>query len=525
MNESRTSTTTIRRVLGVLLVLGLLGSTTPIALAQTPQLDGQWSEPFALPLIAIHSAMLPTGKVLLFSAEHGVPGIHGWLLDPTSLELTNVPPPAGWNPDCSGHSFLADGRLLVAGGTLQFNPLLGSQQAFLFDPWAEQWIETGQMARGRWYPTNLTLPDGRIMTLSGLDEVDGSLNPDLEIWDPEGDGSWEIVGAKTVPFYPYLQLLNNGLVFRSGPDSASETLSLGTFQWTAVGPTVFPTRFEAPSVLLPPTSDRVMLVGGIAESGAPTNSAEIIDFSSGSPQWTPTSHMASPRMEHAAVILPDGRVLVLGGQANATGPEVPVLIPETFDPLTESWDQLAPHQIPRMYHSSAVLLPDGRVFLAGADFQPSAEIFSPPYLFRGSRPTIVSSPSRIAYGTAFDIEFTTSTPNNTIVLIRLSSSTHSLNMGQRYVRLAEIGSGGGTTSVPAPATSNLAPPGYYMLFVVDDDGVPSESSVVQLGAPAAAVPAVGPAGLSVLLLLILMAALQSFHRFRREGDSRPATVP
>ena len=141
MNESRSSTTTTWRVFWVLLALALFGSSTPKALAQTPQEDGQWSEPFALPLVAIHAAMLPTGKILLFSAEHGVPGIHGWLLDPNSLALTNVPPPSGWNPDCSGHSFLADGRLLVAGGTLQFNPLLGSRQAFLF--------EASGRARGR----------------------------------------------------------------------------------------------------------------------------------------------------------------------------------------------------------------------------------------------------------------------------------------------------------------------------------------------------------------------------------------
>ena len=130
MSDSRNSATMSSRVLWVLLVLGIFGSISPKALAQTLGEDGQWADPFALPLIAIHSAMLQTGKILLFSAEHGVPGIHGWLLDPTSLELTNVPPPAGWNPDCSGHSFLADGRLLVAGGTLQFNPLLGSRQAF-----------------------------------------------------------------------------------------------------------------------------------------------------------------------------------------------------------------------------------------------------------------------------------------------------------------------------------------------------------------------------------------------------------
>ena len=106
------------------------------ARAQTPSQDGQWSAPFSLPLIAIHQAMLPTGKLLLFSAEHGVPGIHGWLLDPETLQLTNVQPPGGWNPDCAGHSYLPDGRLLVAGGTLAFNPTRGPKHAYIFDPYA-----------------------------------------------------------------------------------------------------------------------------------------------------------------------------------------------------------------------------------------------------------------------------------------------------------------------------------------------------------------------------------------------------
>ena len=193
--------------------------------AQTPAQDGQWSPLFALPLISIHASLLPTGQVLLFSAEHGVPGIHAWVLDPQTLALTDVPPPAGWNLDCAGHSFLPDGRLLVAGGTLQFNPLLGSNKAYLFDPYVLQWVRIGDMADGRWYPTNVTLPDGRIVTMSGVNGTTGAMNQDIERWDPNGSTNWQLLGRRLMPDYPNLHVLPNGLVFRSGPDSQTEGVS------------------------------------------------------------------------------------------------------------------------------------------------------------------------------------------------------------------------------------------------------------------------------------------------------------
>ncbi len=451
-----------------------------------PSADGQWSAPFSLPLIAIHSAVLPTGKVLLFSAEHGVPGIHGWLFDPASIPgtpiLINVPPPAPWNPDCAGHSFLPDGRLLVAGGTLGFNPLLGSKLAFIFDPLTEQWTQIEDMRAGRWYPTNITLPDGRVVTMSGINDTDGGLNADIELWDPNGTSNWELLGQKIIPVYPYLHVLPSGLVFRSGPDSQTETFNPANAQWTPVDATNFPARYEAPSVLLPPTLDRVMLIGGYTGSGLPTNSAEIIDFSLPVPTWTVTAHMSFRRMEFNAVVLPSGKVLVVGGKSSADGTaDQPVLIPEIFDPATSSWDQVAPHQIPRMYHSTAILLPDARVLAAGGDYQPTGEIYSPPYLFEGVRPTISSAPSRISYGSSFTLGFISPTGNNRVVLISLSSVTHSVNMGQRYVLLAQGIPAGDTVSVPAPASGNFAPPGYYMLFAVSSDGIPSVSQIVRVG--------------------------------------------
>lgn len=464
------------------LVATTLVSASP-SFASTPaqgvQQDGAWDAPFPLPLIAIHSALLPTGKVLLFSAEHGVPGIHGWVLDPQTLDLTEVDPPPPWNPDCAGHSFLPDGRLLVAGGTLSFNPLTGAKESFLFDPYAEQWVQTDDMADGRWYPTNITLQNGTVLTMAGKSEVPGTDNPDIELWDPNGTSNWQLLGQKVLPYYPLLHLLPSGLVLKTGPDSATETYDPASDTWTPVATTNFPGRYEAQSVQLPPSMDRFMLIGGFTGSGLPTNSTEIIDMSAGVPTWSGAAHMGFQRMEHDAVILPDGMILVVGGQSDNDASPEPVFTPELYEPTSGTWDPVAPHAIPRMYHSTTLLLPDGRVLAAGSDFQPSGEIYSPPYLFRGVRPTITASPAAIAYGESFGLSFTSAHDSNSAVLIRLSCVTHSNNMSQRYVPLGTIGAPG-SVSLTAPVDPRIAPPGFYMLFVVDTGGVPSVSRMVRV---------------------------------------------
>ncbi len=458
-----------------------LGSLPSVALAQGPSQVGAWDPPFPLPLIAIHSAVLPTGKVLLFSAEHGVPGIHGWILDPTTLALTNVAPPPGWNPDCAGHSFLSDGRLLVAGGTLSFTPLTGPKLAFLFNPWTEQWVQVEDMRKGRWYPTNVTLQDGTVLTMAGLSDVAATNNPDIELWDPASATNWQLLGQRQLPYYPLLHLMPSGLVFMAGPAALTETYNPSSNTWTPIDTTNAPGRYEACSVMLPPTLTRVMLVGGYnGGSGQPTNSAEIIDLAAGSPQWATTAHMAFARMEHNAVLLPNGKVLVIGGRSDNDATPTPVLTPEVFDPLTASWTSVAPHSIPRRYHSTSVLLPDGRVLAAGGDFQPTGEIYSPAYLFAGSRPAIVSSPSTIGYGSSFTVQFSGTTATHSAVLVSLSCVTHSNNMSQRYVPLGTVNSSGGSVSITAPSDPRMAPPGFYMLFIVSNSGVPSVSKMIRI---------------------------------------------
>jgi len=462
------------------LVFVFVLGTPDRANAQVPSRDGQWASPFSLPLIAIHAALLPTGNVLLFSAEHGVPGIHGWVLNPTTLGLTNVPPPPPWNPDCAGHSFLPDGRLLVAGGTLSFGPLTGTNKAFTFHPWFQQWTPIEDMRGGRWYPTNVTLADGSIVTMAGLSSVPGVRNPDIERWNPVGTSNWELLGRKTLPYYPLLHLLPGGEIFMAGPASLAERFDPISRTWTPVASTGAPGRYEAPSVLLPPTLNRVMVIGGYPGSGEPTDSAEIIDLDTQFPAWRYTTTMGFRRFEHNAVVLPDGQVLVVGGRShNSNTNPSPVLVPEIFDPTTERWLQVAPHTIPRRYHSTALLLPDGRVLVAGGDYQPTGEIYSPPYLFRGPRPQIIQAPDAILLGASFNLAFSSPTATSTVALLALSTVTHSVAMGERYVRLGQF-TGGGPITVPAPSDGRVAPPGYYMLFVVDASGVPSISRIVRV---------------------------------------------
>src|SRR5206468_8141724 len=306
----------------------------------------------------------------------------------TNLSLTNVPPPPPWNPDCAGHSFLPDGRLVVAGGTLSFTPLTGTQLSYLFDPYAEQWTALPEMTNGRWYPTCVTLDDGKVVTFSGLSDVPGTPNPDIESWNPGAPYNWQLLGQRTLPYYPLLHLMPSGRVFMAGPSPLTETYDSAANSWTPIATTNFPGRYEACSVLLPPTFNRVMLVGGYNGSGQPTSSAEIIDLADPAPRWQLTAHMSFARMEHNAVLLPDGKVLVIGGRSDNDSTPTPVLTPEIFDPAGRTWTSVAPHSVARRYHSTAVLLPDARVLAAGGDYQPSGEIYSPPYLFRGPRPEI-----------------------------------------------------------------------------------------------------------------------------------------
>jgi hypothetical protein len=217
---------------------------------------------------------------------------------------------------------------------------------------------------------------------------------------------------------------------------------------------------------------KILLNGG---GDPPTATAEVIDLNAPTPSWRSVHSMANARRQSNSTLLPDGKVLVTGGSSgsgfdNSTNPVYPA---EIWDPSTEQWTTVASITVYRGYHSTAVLLPDGRVVSAGGEVGgPSYEIYSPPYLFQGPRPTITSAPTNVGYGQTFFVQTPDATSIRQVTWLRLTSVTHSFNQNQRLLHLAFSQVTGGL-NVTSPANANLSPPGDYMLFIVNSNGVPS----------------------------------------------------
>ncbi len=457
-----------------------------------PAVIGQWDSAFDFPAVPVHSIMLHTGKVLMFRGDGsvdesaGVPTTYTW--DPLTGQINAQDP--GANLFCVGQSILPDGQVLSTGGDIG-GPHNGPIYVNIFDPVTETWSPAPDMRDGRFYPTNVALGDGTTLIFSGRDQ-DGVMNPEVERFIPGGGpGGSDIIeyleGADKIHSneqYPYMHLLPSGLVLKVGPSPETYTLDPLTHLWQFVAESNYGMRFDATSVMLPPGHERFMILGGYDPddpSPAATNTVEIIDISEPSPTWSYTTPMNYARTHPDVVILPDGKVLVVGGSKDTRRHGIPALIPEMFDPETETWTEMAAQRLYRYYHSSAVLLPDGRVLSAGADRNLTAEIYSPPYLFQGPGPIIDAAPESVGYGEPFLVETLEAANIASVVFIRPSATTHSVNMEQRYVLLSFTQVDSATLEVTAPLESNIAPPGYYMLFILDGNSIPSEALFVSLG--------------------------------------------
>jgi hypothetical protein len=233
--------------------------------------------------------------------------------------------------------------------------------------------------------------------------------------------------------------------------------------------------------------------GTAADSNPPYGPAaattHVLDMTQSQPAWRQTAPMAFPRSFHNFTILPDGNVLVTGGGAT-TDPfnqSQAVLAAELWSPATETWTTMASGSVPRLYHSNALLLPDGRVLINGGgrfgggaiDDKLNGEIYSPPYLFKGPRPTITSAPNLIAYNVNFSVVTPNAAQIASVSLIPLGTVTHGFNTNQRYLSLSFQPNGSGL-DVQAPANANIAPPGFYMLFILDANGIPSVAAILRL---------------------------------------------
>jgi hypothetical protein len=520
---------------------------------------------YRLKSVAVHLALLRTDKVVLFSGDHRY--IWNWnrgessIWDPQNPNQSNNPT-LNRNLFCSGHCFLPDGRLFVAGGqsitnhpafvvlsVLSILPailkLLGREAAdhdiHTFDPAKEEWhyYYRIKMPKARWYPTCVTLPDGKAMIVSGAYShtyyslFGGFINTDYEIFDPSTNTlSKPAKFIEKIELYPFLHVLPGGILFVHSKDTSQfwniaeskvipniefHTKSKGTRTYPGMGSSVLlpldqkqQEKKTMTTTTTPPLDTaRILLVGG-STSMSPNNNTDATDIAeiftvdlrnpANSPGWDIVPANPIKRFLCDSVLLPDGTVLVTNGAKKGVADDNKEAVKEIelFNPSNNSWTIIGTLQKPRLYHSSAVLLPDGRVLVAGSTghnwiraalapadhFEHNVEIINPPYLQGNvtTRPTIETFPPHIPYRSSFEVTTTDDVHDiKTVSLIRLSSTTHNNNMDQRCIMLSIMDRTIKTVKLSTPNDSSWAPPGYYMLFLVNNDGVPSIGKIIQVG--------------------------------------------
>ena len=460
--------------------------------AAEPMSEGQWSPPVDIGVLPVHATLLHTGEILLFGyPEEAGKGSEARLLDPTTGVVTDVTIPFELDIHCAANSVLADGRVLITGGTVYgtFPAHNGITDTTIFDPRTREWSSSGSMADPRWYPTNVQLGSGKILVVTG-EVTNNVLMPTMDIYDPTSGMSDRLPSTADSNTDPYatMFLLPGGNVFRAGPNPTSKKFNPATNTWSTVAKMNFGWRYGSNAVLLPDLN-RVLIAGGanipLAQRrlGTPaTASAEMINLKAAPPRWRRIAPMNFPRMHANMVQLPDSKILVVGGARFHRVTE-PVRQAEMYDPARGTWTVMAAQAADRGYHSSALLLPDGRVMSTGSDesnLPTTVEYYSPPYLFNGPRPIVVDAPASVGYGQAFTVTTPDAADITRVALIRAGSVTHATNFDQRMLNLS-FTRGTGTLEVRAPAGPRRAPSGYYMLFIVNSQGVPAVAKFMRVG--------------------------------------------
>jgi galactose oxidase-like protein/PKD domain-containing protein len=468
--------------------------------------QGQWQTlPNLMPINPVHAALLHNGKVLVVSGSGNLPSnanFQAAVFDPQTGTITTQP--VGWDMFCNGMVVLPDGRAFINGGTLQYDPFHGELRSAVYDLTTGAFNDVQNMAHGRWYPTVTNLGDGTVLTFSGLSESGGT-NTAIEIFSVGTGWSAEIGSPFTPPLYPRMHLLPNGKVFYSGSTAQSRLFDPVAKTWSVVIATTNygGTRTYGTSVLLPLTPANnykpvVMIMGGGNPSTATT---ELIDLSAATPAWTYGPSMSQPRIEMNATILPNGKIIALGGSLNDEDTGTASLNADLYDSASNTFSSAGNNAFARLYHSNSLLLPDGTVWFAGGNpargtYEQHMEIYSPAYLFNpdgtlAPRPAITGVPSSgIGYGSAFQVQTPDAASISSVVLMRPGAPTHAFDMEQRLVAM-NFTVGSGVLNVTAPPNSNIAPPGYYLLFILNSAGVPSVAQFVQLTSAPADQPPTG----------------------------------
>jgi hypothetical protein len=473
----------------------------------SPQPQGEWSSVQNWPLEAVSSILTDTGKLVFWD---------GWQ-QPQPSVVWNPATPATFTtidaPDsvfCDGAAQLPDGRIIVIGGYGGLSTgQIGIVDTNIFDPSTNTWSRVANMHFPRWYPTLTELANGDYAAVSGNSTNANTWADTPEVYDPSTNAWTELTGISTSQVheeeYPFSYLIPNGNVLTIGPsEDVTYEMNVAGQTWTPVGGQSGVLNGSSVQYL----PGKIMYSGGASSviSNEPsTNATAVLDTTAANPAWTQTQPMAYNRVYHTLVTLANGKVLAVGG-SNTSDQSVTttgVLPTEIWDPVSETWSVAAASAIARNYHSTDVLLPDGTVLSAGGGHfdglndqaEENAQIYSPPYLFNGPRPTITSAPSTATYGSAISVATPDASSISAVNLVSLGTDTHQIDMNQHFVPLS-FTAGTGTLNVTMPSSAAVAPPGHYMLFILNKSGTPSIASIVGLNQSSTPAAPAAPAGVT-----------------------------
>ncbi|MFG2145124.1 galactose oxidase-like domain-containing protein [Streptomyces sp. NPDC048696] len=384
----------------------------------------------------------------------------------------------------------------------------GIRDAYEFDPVAERYITVDPMNEARWYPTLTTLADGKVLALSGLDDI-GQLVPGKnEVYDPKTKKWTYTKGIMQFPTYPAVFLLQSGKLFYSGsnagygPDNVGRDPGLWDFETNKF--TKIPGLSDAAemetsgTVLMPPAQDEKYMViggGGVGESEKSSKKTRIVDLKDPNPRFVDGPSLSDGTRYPETSVLPDDTMLISGGSKDYRGRGGSNLHQaRIYDARTGTMRRVADPEVGRNYHSGSILLPDGRVVTFGGDslfadkddtkpgvFEQRIEIYTPPYLYKGKgeRPDLGEGPKSLALGGSGVFKSKDAASLKTARLIRPSATTHVTDIDQRSIALDLTKTADGV-QVTVPKSRNLVPPGWYMLFVTNGEGVPSKAVWVEV---------------------------------------------
>jgi hypothetical protein len=465
-------------------------ATQPAAGASLdPQKYGQWTKlPYDMQSRSVHVSLLRTGKVLLVAGSGNImnTALKAHLWDPATGIMKSVPPP--YDMFCGGHVALPNGDIMIVGGTTLYSgqnngKWMGSPKAYKFDVTNEKWVALPSMRDGRWYPTAVLNGAGNVDVFGGL-RKDGGNNVIPETYNV-ATNTWSTMPQRTMPTYPGLVLEADGRYYYTGAKYGAQQVAPGIFglhgaKQLVSGVTLQDQRRHSTSLLVGDANNQLAWLAG---GGFPViASTRLTDLKAASPVAVAGPSLPTAKTYVSAVDLPNLQTFETGG---GTGTDTPVYEASTLNPVSRTIAPMAPPTVGRTYHSSAILMPDGTVATFGGDphgayFEMSVEIYKPPYMFAGTRPVITAGPTEISYGNTYAYSATaTGATMTTAVLARPMSTTHSTDANQRTVKLQAVVTADGM-SVTIPANHNIAPPGWYMLFLNDSLGRPSDARWVHI---------------------------------------------